>query len=362
MVRNTNIILELPHHMKDTLRQLEDQLSFLDMHLSRLKCLSNLIIGLIELRTVNLSQLSLCFEGEAKQSSVFRRIQRFLATFTLPYNALSVYLWNRFQSQEATILSLDRTNWKFGRVNINILMLSICHDGLGIPLMWTVLGDKRGNSSQEERIALMERFMSVIEPDQIVRLTADREFIGSEWLNWLDDNHIHFVIRIRNNQWVEHSSRKSQQASSIFSSEKWRVLRKQRVVGGTSVFIGGQRLQSGDFLILISNQPMKGALYYYAKRWDIEILFGALKTRGFNFEDTHITAAARINNLIGLLSIALAWAVIVGDWITQKGKNIPIKKHGRRARSIFAEGLAHLRAKIFTNKDLSYELLLLSCT
>lgn len=348
--------------MKDTLLELEDQLSFLGLHLSRLKCLSNLVLGLIELRSVNLSQLSLCFEGEAKPLSVFRRIQRLLANFTLPFDALSLYLWERFQSADPTILSLDRTNWKFGRMNINILMLSICHNGLGIPLMWKVLGDKRGNSSQDERIELMQRFVSVIQPDQIVRLLADREFIGTQWLDWLDDHHFHYVIRIRNNQYVEHSPRRSQRAQSIFSSETWKTLRKQRMVKGTAVYIGGQKLKSGDFLILISNLPMKAAPFFYSKRWEIEVLFGALKTRGFNFEQTHITAPDRINNLIGILSIALAWAVIVGEWITRKGKSIPVKKHGRRAQSIFAAGLNYIRSKMLKNKDLTLEVFLLSCT
>ncbi|MEL7193617.1 MAG: transposase, partial [Bacteroidota bacterium] len=74
---------------------------------------------------------------------------------------------------------------------------------------------------------------------------------------------------------------------------------------------------------------------YYAKRWEIEVLFGDLKKRGFNFEDTHITQPQRINNLIAVLALAHVWAILVGKWILQKTKSIPIKKHGRKAISIF---------------------------
>lgn len=348
--------------MKDTQALLIDQFSFFDMHLSRLKCLCNMVTGLIQLRSVNLPSLSLCFIGKADSSSSFRRMQRLLAEICFPFDLLSCFIWDHFQGVEPCILALDRTNWKFGRVNINILMLSICRDGFAVPLMWKVLGNKRGNSSQVERIELMERFISVIATDQVVRLLADREFIGQEWLNWLDKHYIHFIIRIRANQFVEHSSRKSQRAASIFSSEEWKVLRKPRSIKGTRVYIGGQKLKTGDYLILISNLPLKTGRYYYAKRWEIEVLFADLKKRGFNFEDTHITNPQRINNLIGILALAQVWAVLVGEWITRKGKNIPIKKHGRRAHSIFRIGLDLIRRKLLNNSNLHFQTELLSCT
>lgn len=348
--------------MKDTQALLEGQFSFFDLHLSRLKCLCNLVSGLIQLRTVNLPSLSLCFVGKADSSSSFRRIQRFLAQVCFPFDLLSRFIWDHFQGSDPCILALDRTNWKFGKLNINILMLSICRDGFAVPLMWKVLGNKRGNSSQAERIELMEHFQSVIQTAQIVRLVADREFIGQEWLNWLDEHYIHFIIRIRANQLVAHSERKSQRASSIFSSEEWKTLRKPRLLKGTRVYIGGQKLKTGDYLILISNLPLKGGRYYYARRWEIEVLFADLKKRGFNFEDTHITKPERINKLIGILALAQTWAVLVGEWITQKGKNIPIKKHGRKAQSIFRIGLDLLRKKLLSNSELDKQVNLLSCT
>jgi len=348
--------------MKFSEGSLEDQFSFFDLHLSRLKCLCQLVLGLIHLRTVNLASLSLVFSGKASSSSSYRRIQRFLANFVFPFDALSKFIWDHFQGEKPAVLALDRTNWKFGKANINILMLSICRDGYAVPLMWEVLEDKRGNSSQDERIALMKRFVSVINPDEIVHLVADREFIGERWLNWLDENYFHFIIRIRANQWVEHSPRRSQRAANIFSSEHWKRLRRARWVKGVKVYIGGQKLKTGDYLILISNLPLRAAKYYYAQRWEIEVLFGDLKKRGFNFEDTHISNPKRINNLTALLALAQVWAILVGQWIKRKGKSIPIKKHGRKAISLFKMGLDCLRKKILNNSDLQMLINLLSCT
>lgn len=347
--------------MEDTRKILLRHYSFFDLHLSRLKCLCSIVLGLIQIRRVTLNELALSFGGSASQDSSTRRISRFLSSLVFPYEAMCRYIWGRFETGSPAVLSLDRTNWKFGQLNINILMLSLCYRGYGIPLMWTLL-DKRGNSSQQERIALMERFISVIQTDQILRLVADREFIGTTWLNWLDDHHIHYLTRIRSNQYLTCRRGKSQQARNIFRSCTWKELRKARQLNGAWVYAAGQKLANGDYLILVSNLPVKQGKYYYAERWGIEVLFGALKTRGFNFEDTHLVDYQRIEALVGLLALAFAWAVLVGDWISQGGKKIPIKHHGRRAKSIFRTGLDIIRAKLLNNKNLQNELKLLSGT
>ena len=73
------------------------------------------------------------------------------------------------------VLCLDRTNWKVGRRDVNILMLAVVTRRLRIPLMWTVL-DKAGSSNQCERIALMRRYLALFGPRSIAWLLADREF------------------------------------------------------------------------------------------------------------------------------------------------------------------------------------------
>lgn len=80
----------------------------------------------------------------------------------------------------------------------------------------------------------------------------------------------------------------------------------------------------------------------YANRWSIETLFGILKTRGFCLESTHLHDSERLSKLVALLTLALCWAHQVGDWLTEQ-KPILIKKHGRKAKSIFRTGFDYLR-------------------
>jgi hypothetical protein len=75
-------------------------------------------------------------------------------------------------------------------------------------------------------------------------------------------------------------------------------------------------------------------------------LFGALKTRGFHLEDTHVTQEDRLQKLVALLAVALAWCVQVGVW-QQRQKAVKPKQHGRPPKSLFRRGLDCLQ-RLFT--------------
>ncbi len=98
-------------------------------------------------------------------------------------------------------LAIDRTNWKIGSTNINILVLAVVYQGVAFPIMFTMM-PKFGNSSTSERIELMQRYINLFGIDTIECLLADREFVGEHWLGYLNFNQIHYHIRIRDNFWV----------------------------------------------------------------------------------------------------------------------------------------------------------------
>jgi len=80
-------------------------------------------------------------------------------------------------------LAMDRTNWKFGISNINILVIAIVYQGVAFPLLFKLM-PKAGNSSTSERIGL-DRYISLFGLETIDCLLADREFIGEHWIGYL---------------------------------------------------------------------------------------------------------------------------------------------------------------------------------
>jgi hypothetical protein len=85
----------------------------------------------------------------------------------------------------------------------------------------------------------------------------------------------------------------------------------------------------------------------YRKRWGIETLFGALKSRGFNLEDTHLKDAERLSRLLALLALAFTWAFVVSLWQASV-KELKLKKHGYPPKSIFRRGL-NILCRLATN-------------
>jgi len=356
--------------MKGTEKLLKEELSrHFKGHGQRLTMMSKFVLAVLQMCTVNFAQLALALNTAVKVESNFKRLQRFVKEYRFCQRSYVQFAWALFGTQGQWIaLSMDRTNWKFGHTNINILIIGISWRGTAIPLVWTLL-DKQGQSNQRERIELFEQLLSCLTDDQRARiryLLMDREFGAHEWISWLKSRSVHFVIRIRKDARVRKpDSKKEQSAWKLFRCEEFRVLRKMRIVFGHRVFIAGQQVSSKEYLILISDLPLSHGRQIYGERWGIEVFFSALKRRGFNFERTHLTNLERIATLIFILAIAFVWTLKTGEFLVENGYRIPIKRlKNRKAKlkSIFRIGLDHLRHALLNFLSLYEEIRLLSCT
>ena len=67
-----------------------------------------------------------------------------------------------------------------------------------------------------------------------------------------------------------------------------------------------------------------------------------------------MTLPGRIDKLIALPAIAFSWCHVTGEWCASH-KPIKIKKHGRKAVSIFRLGLDHLSRIVHNISDLYHE-------
>jgi transposase len=94
-----------------------------------------------------------------------------------------------------------------------------------------------------------------------------------------------------------------------------------------------------ELQIIVSFKKPDEAQTIYKERWQIESAFKALKTSGFNIEDTHLTDVERVSKLMSLVLIAYVWAYKAGIYLDSL-RPIKIKKHGRRAKSLFKYGLS----------------------
>jgi Transposase DDE domain len=314
----------------------------------RLDFIAAFILALIKVRTVNLTQIGTALNGLAQPSSNARRSKRFLK-YDLGQELIVKFVLSFIDTQKL-VLTMDRTNWKFGSVSINFLVIAIAFGGIAIPVAWKNLG-KEGNSNQTERKTILEMLLKVIPANRILALTADREFIGQDWFKALFEQEVNPVIRLKLDTMIQHRGIKAPANAWFDHLKPGEILElcKARVMG-VRVFVLATLTPEGEFLILATRKRPSQALVIYAQRWEIETLFAAFKTRGFNLEDTHVTNLERSERLFALLVIALVWVVLTGEFISSL-KRLKLKNHGWAERSVFRVGLDCLRQILLSGRS-----------
>lgn len=342
-----------------------------ELNLARVKLICLFITALCKTKTINYDKIASAFDTKADKNSSYRRIQRFMKDYDFPMKIVSTLIFNILPFKGNLVLVLDRTNWKFGEHNINILMLGVSYKNVAFPLMFKML-DKRGNSDTEERIDLLRKYIQWFGKLSIDCLLADREFVGGKWLEFLNDEKIRYHIRIRNNFTI-YSYQKQEEMKAFWLFNNLKVgefyhYPKIVELHGQRCYLSGTKTIDRDgkmeFLIIVSFNKPQQAMEYYKQRWQIETLFRGLKSSGFNIESTHVTDLDRLEKLFSLTMVAFVWCYKVGDYLDDNVKRIIIKKHGRRAVSVFKYGLDYLSKFLFTgvNRLENNLFCFLSCT
>jgi hypothetical protein len=317
------------------------------MNLARIKFFGLFICALCKVQTVCFEKLSTAFESDALSGSSLRRIQRFMADYVLDTGLIARLIFSMLPHKPPYRLAMDRTNWKFGETDINVLTLAIVYQGVAFPLLISML-DKRGNSDTQERVDIMNRYIQLFGEQTIDCLLADREFVGERWIAYLNRRHIRYYIRIRENFYVDNPrTGKRIKASFMFAGLRCgecRCLHRIYRVNGQLCYLSASKGKSKtgqpELQIIISFDQPHNALQCYKERWQIETAFRGLKSSGFNIEDTHLTERARIEKLFSIVMLAFAWAYVVGIHADNNLKPIRILKHGYRAKSLFKLGLS----------------------
>lgn len=279
-----------------------------NMNLAQIKFITLMILAMCKVQTVCLYKLATAFDNEADPLSSMRRIQRFLALYTLDYSLIARIVFCLLPQAGPYILYMDRTNWKFGSFDINALVLGITYKGVAFPLLFKLL-PKRGNSNTRERIEIVSRFIRLFGKNSINCLVADREFVGEDWLEYLNREGIRYHLRIRENFWVKDPrTGKEFKAWWIFNHLKYgqqQHLARIYYVNNQLCYLSAARLKNQDgkmeLQIIVSFNKLQEAIASYKESWQIETAFRGMKSSGFNIEDTHLADIERIERLFAVI-------------------------------------------------------------
>ena len=311
-------------------------------HKKRQEFLCELLGGIIKSRSVIFSEIADKIDKPIKISSIERRIQDFFAKVLFDYTQLAVFLLS-FLPQRPLVLSIDRTEWDFGKTQVNILCAAVSLGKMAVPIYFEMLDNKSGNSNAADRIALFKSLIVTIGKPRIQMLVMDREFIGQVWLSWLKKEKIPFCVRVPKHHSILLPSGQRLWAEEIMRSDNQSHYQQNAIVDGVVINLSLSYSKDGELLYLIGTPLPQTLQAWYKRRWSIEVFFQALKQRGFNIESSSLRCIVKYRKLFALVCMAytICWATGI-----EAGKTNPVrvKKHGYPQYSVFRRGLNLMRA------------------
>lgn len=181
---------------------------FTNYSTARVKTFTEIVTAVIQVRSTSLYKCKdkmkqVSQKKKTQADSHYKKLIRFFSLRGMEKfcDCLFMFLFHLMGS-DSNLLVMDRSNWKRGKKNINLLTLGILWHRCFIPLAWKQL-NKRGNSNFLERKQLMQRFAKLWKKMgkriKDMTIVADREFIGTQWLNYLHKKGVFFVFRLREN-------------------------------------------------------------------------------------------------------------------------------------------------------------------
>lgn len=110
---------------------------------ARINFLAKFIVTLIQVKTVSLAQIAAVMSGRATADSHYKRCQRFLRFFDVPFAEVAVLVIKLLGIPPPFVLSVDRTDWYLGDTPLNILMLLCGLSGRRVSALVDGVGKER---------------------------------------------------------------------------------------------------------------------------------------------------------------------------------------------------------------------------
>ena len=250
----------------------------------RIDLIRRLVCALIQVRSVNMKKLACSLSGRAQIDSHYRRLQRFFSSAVSPSVFTQLIVSKVVRPDQQPLLVMDRTHWRLGRTDLNVLCVGLVYQGVSIPLEYQSL-QKPDTSNTDERKHLLTKVLAYLDP-RVCCVVADREFIGRAWFAFLLEQQVDFVIRLRGHTSLTLDDGRRHYGTTF----------NERMPRGTTRFYPQTTLYDGLTLNLVCHRPVRGerillitnrtdlkqGLAVYGQRWAIETTFAGLKSRGFN--------------------------------------------------------------------------------
>jgi hypothetical protein len=300
--------------------------------------------GMVLAHSCTLSVVCRQVSGKAENSSLERRLQRWIANERMGMGKLldSWVAWVLQVWGKAPLLILiDETKLSN---HVSVMMVGLAYQSSAIPLMWRAYETKMYPEEGQVAImnSLLDRLRKLIPADQAILLLADRGLGTSPtWQEHLSNSGWPYLLRVQRSTRLRLSHQHQPQPLCRL------VGYGQRWTGRAQVFKKAGWQWKWVYLVwevgyaepwcLFSNQPQLDPMLY-GFRAHHECGFRDLKSDGFHWQRSRVWRPAHVERLLLVLALATFWTLTQG---TKVRHLYPLTRRQQRL-STFRLGLDYL--------------------
>jgi hypothetical protein len=291
-------------------------------------------------------------ECDAKTPSIERRLERFLSN----ENIQTEKVWEKFLKsvlpafrKEKLFLVIDLTNFK---EHAQVIYIGILQHSRVLPLCWQVMP---GQTKWDQRLwQSIDQLLARIDPyleKKDCTLIGDSAFGCYPMVQLCQKYHVDYLFRICGNHTCERWSARGELLPTCAVAELVSEPGKE--------FYGHIRLwqdhqietnlsgvwEEGEeeaLLVISHKKACKQRIKEYKKRWRVESTFQDMKSRGWDWEESHVRRLDRVDRLLLVLFLLLWWLAHLAACCIHHGKRDRYDRHDRRDKNIFRLGRLYL--------------------
>ena len=315
---------------------------------SHVVTLAMMVSGIVLGKKAQLSVMSEEVPAEAKDKSIEKRIQRWVRN---PKNGEEVYfmpfakLLLSSLSNAPLVLAMDGSTVGRGCM---VLMVGVIYHKRCIPLAWVVYKGKKGHTTAERHIEVLEQVMPIVPREAELILLGDGEYDNVEMMEWIK-NHTDwdFVVRTACSSRICIGTHEQSLADvgvtkgSCFTFNQAKFTAK--AFAPVTAIAWWDKAYDEPIYLISSLENSRDACQYYKKRFRLETLFSDKKSRGFHIHKSHLSNPERLSRLLVATCLAYIWMIYLGMSVVQNGFRSLIDQPHRQDKSIFRLGMDWLK-------------------
>ena len=312
------------------------------------------VLGAIKAESIVVQRVAeeLLEESDAKVPSIERRLQRFLSNERIEVEDI----WDHFLAQvlppwrnQPVTLILDLTPFE---EHAQVVYVGLLQQSRVLPLAWKVLpGQEQWEQGQWEIVAqLFERVARALgEADCTV--IADRGLSCLTLIQLCQAHGWHYVLRIKQDEYAQRKRSGTfqgwQTGSEIVArpGQSWfgtvRLWKEHEYETQLSaVWEEGHE----EAWFLISDRPAgRKRIQQYRWRMRVESTFQDMKSRGWQWESSHVRQRDRLERMLLVLFLAFWWLIHLAASCVHHGQRSRYDRHDRRDKGLLRLGRLYLR-------------------